>query len=80
MIVDIIIAFLIALLMNIGNKYLKQITIFASCLTTIIVYFVNGCQINFIGEIDFGIWITFVIIFDIALAFAEIKLKKYIKE
>lgn len=80
MVTDIIIAFLMALLMNIGNKYLKQIMIFICCLTIIIVYFVNGCQINFIGEIDFGIWLTFIIMFDIVLAFAEIKLKKYLKE
>ena len=80
MITDIIMAFLIAMLMNMGNKYLKQIMIFVCCVTIIIVYFINNFQINFIGEIDFGIWVAFVIMFDIALTFAKERIKKYIKE
>ena len=72
MIKDIIIAFLIAGLINFGdNKYLKKIMIFIGCLTSIIVYFVNGCKINFIGTIDLAIWIMFIIIFDIALTFMK---------
>lgn len=80
MITDIIMAFLIAMLMNMGNKYFKQIMIFVCCVTIIIVYFINNFQINFIGEIDFGIWVAFVIVFDIALTFAKERIKKYIKE
>ena len=80
MIADIIMAFLMVMLMNMGNKYLKQIMIFVCCLTIIIVYFVNNHQINFIGEIDFGIWMAFIIMFDITLTFAEKKVRKYIKE
>lgn len=80
MIADIIIAFLMAMLMNMSNKYLKQIMIFVCCVTIIIVYFINNFQINFIGEIDFGIWLSFIIVFDIALTFAKERIKKYIKE
>ena len=80
MITDIIMAFLMAMLMNMGNKYLKQIMIFVCCITIIITYFINNFQINFIGEIDFGIWLIFIIMFDITLTFTGKRIKKHIKE
>lgn len=83
MIVDILMAFVIALFLEMFlliNKYLKQIVVFVCCLTLVFVYFVSGWQVDFIGKIDLAIWIMFVIIFDIALMFATKKIKKHIKE
>lgn len=82
MIVDVLTAFVIALLLEMFaliNKYVKQIVILVCCLTFIFIYFVSGCQIDFIGKIDLAIWIIFVIMFDTTLVFATKKIKNYIK-
>lgn len=68
MVSDIIIAFLVAIILqqvSTTNKRLKQFIIVIASIIIICIYFIKG-QLDFIGEIDFSIWILFVILFDIA--------------
>lgn len=77
MILDVLMAFVMALFLEVCSlldKRIKQLTVFACCLTGIVIYFVNGYQIDFIGEIDLAIWTMFVIVFNMLLNFV---LKKY---
>lgn len=77
MIVDIIMAFIMAILLEKFSVVgLKRITTFVFCFTIIFIYIVTGWQINFIGKMDFGMWIMFIIIFDEILMFVINKLKK----
>ena len=83
MITDILMAFVMALFLemfSLISKYLKQIVIFVCCFTLVFVYFVSGCQIDFVGTIDLTIWIMFIIMFDIMLMVITKKIKKHIKE
>lgn len=83
MIADILMAFVIALFLerfSLINKYFKQIAILVCCFILVFIYFVNGCQIDFVGTIDLAIWIMFVIMFDIMLMLIIKKIKKHIKE
>lgn len=67
MVVDMLMAFVIALFLEMLssiNKYFKQIAIFINCILIIFIYFICGCRIDFIGEMDLSIWIVFVIMFD----------------
>ena len=67
---DIGMAFVIALLIRMfamTNKYLKYIAVSTVCISFISIYFRNGCEIGFIGEMDLAIWIMFVILFDVFL-------------
>jgi hypothetical protein len=83
MIADILMAFVIALFLemfSLINKYVKQIAILVCCFALVFVYFVGGCQVDFVGTIDLAIWIMFVIMFDIVLMFTTKKIKKQIKE
>jgi hypothetical protein len=83
MIVDVLMALIVALFLemfSLINKYVKQIAIIVCCFTLIFVYFVRGCQVDFIGKMNLAIWIMFVIIFDIALMFATKQIMKHIKE
>jgi len=82
MITDILMAFVIALLLEMlsFNKYIKPIAISMCCLTIIFIYFINGCQLDFAGTIDLAIWIIFVIMFDIVLMFVGKKIESHIKE
>ena len=83
MIADIFMAFVIALLLemlSLSNEYFKQFVIFVSCFTITLVYFVEGCKLNFIGNFDLSVWIMFVIMFDILLMFTIKKILKHIKE
>ena len=78
MIADILIAFVVAAMIEMVslNSYrLKKIMISIICLTIIIVYFLNGRKIDFAGEIDFAIWILFVILFSILLTILSNKIK-----
>lgn len=77
MITDIGMAFVAALFLemySIVHQSFKQIGIFVLSLTITIIYFAKGCQLNFIGSIDFGIWLCFAIMFDQLLMLG----KKYI--
>lgn len=79
MIIDISMAFFAALLINtlsFMSQIFKQIMVIVSCITIICAYFFNGCQLNFIGEIDMSIWIIFIILFDKMVVFAMNKCEK----
>lgn len=83
MIADILMAFVIALFLemfSLISKHFKQIVILVCCFTLVFVYFVSGCQVDFVGTIDLAIWIMFVIMFDIVLMFTTKKIKNHIKE
>lgn len=84
---DIGMAFVIALLIrmfSMTSKYLKYIVVSTVCIEFISIYFRNGCEIGFIGEMDLAIWIMFVILFDVFFDLLEIGvtsvLKKAIKD
>lgn len=79
MILDILMAFIIALLIEMASfcdKCAKQIVIFICCLTLVLWYFTNGYQIGFIGKIDLAVWIMLVILFDISLMFINKCIKR----
>lgn len=83
MFTDIYMAFVIAMLfkaLSLSSKTLAKLLIFMSCLTLIITYFVNGCSIYFIGEIDLAIWILCVIVFDALITFIEALLVSLVKK
>lgn len=70
MIIDIFMAFVMACIIkmfDLMDKYFRPIVIFTICITLILIYFLNENTIHFIGDIDFAIWIIFVILFDIIL-------------
>lgn len=74
MVVDILMAFVIALMIrmfSITSKYLKYIVVSTACITLMSIYFTNGCVIEFVGEMDLSIWIAFVILFDVFLDLLE---------
>lgn len=78
MIADILMALVVAILIemvSLNGYRLKKIMISIICLTIIIAYFLNGRKINFIGEIDFAIWILFVVLFSILLTTLSNKIK-----
>ena len=80
---DIGMAFVIALLIRMfamTNKYLKYIVVSAVCISLISIYFINGCEIGFIGEMDLAIWIVFVILFDMFLDLLENGVTSVLKE
>ena len=74
MITDILMAFDFALLIQIflfiGTNF-KRIIVFTFCITIIFIYFITGCKIDFISQIDFAIWITFIIMFNEMLNLAK---------
>lgn len=83
MFIDIMMAFVIALLIegiSLGSMIFKQIMISTVCISIITIYFVSGCQVDFIGEIDFEIWIMFVVLFNNIITIGINKLIKTIKE
>ena len=83
MTVDICMAFIFVLLVDILSligECFKKIIVFIFCGTIISGYFMRGCQIDFIGEIDFGVWIVFMITFDMLLSITLSKFKRHIKE
>ena len=80
---DILMAFVIALFVewvHLTDKVFKQIMVIVFCISIIVIYFVSGCQLNYIGEINFGVWILFVILFDQILMIGINELIKHIKE
>lgn len=71
---DIGMAFVIALMIRMfamTSKYFKYIVVSTLCITLISIYFRNGCEIGFVGEMDLAIWIVFVILFDTLLDLLE---------
>lgn len=69
---DILMAFVIALIINmfsIVGKYFKSLVTLTGCITLIYIYFSSGSSINFIGQMDLSIWLIFIIIFDIIISF-----------
>ncbi len=67
MISDILMALSIAFgleLFSTHSIYFKRILIIVTCITIITCYYINDYQINFIGEIDFSIWLCYIIGFD----------------
>lgn len=81
MIVDILMAFVIAMILELFSFHsntLKQILISVVFIECVVVYFICG-QINFVGEIDFEIWIMFVTIFNIVITNVMDRLEKHMK-
>ena len=79
---DISMAFVIAILIELFSlisKRFKRFIIFVWCIIIIHTYFANGCQINFIGEMDLAVWMVFVIMFNEMVMFATEISMKYIK-
>ena len=71
MIPDIMMALTIALILEFCRwigKFFKQFIIIFSCMTIIVSYFIRGCQIDFIGTMDFSVWIAFIILFNEIIA------------
>lgn len=87
MFIDIMMALLFALLIewiSLNSKAFKQIVILTICVSIIIIYFASGCQIDFIvdfiGRLDFGVWVIFVILFNRIIMIGINKLINHIKE
>jgi hypothetical protein len=86
MIADVTMAFAVAIIIELLSlsvfdfENLKQFVVFMFCFPIVLVYFINGCQINFIGKMDFAIWVIFVIMFDTVLVLLEKVIKNHIKE
>lgn len=83
MIIDIVVAFLYALMLEINtfkNKRLKMAAVFVSCATAVMSYYFNHSEFNPIIDMDAGVWIMFVIMFDILVELAIEKIIKHIKE
>ena len=86
MIADVVMAFVVATfieLLSLAGIYFanfKQFVIFMCCLPIVLAYLVNGYQNNFIGKMDFAIWVIFVVMFDAVLVLLEVEIKKHIKK
>jgi hypothetical protein len=73
MFIDILIAFISALLLNMFSSKLKLFIIIVSC-TTILIALAYGAR--FAGTMDLSSWLLFVILFDKLLCLAADKLVK----
>lgn len=83
MFTDIMMAFIIAMvieLLSLDIKAFKQFLICFICILIITMYFIFDNQINFIGKIDFEIWIIFVILFNNIITIGINKLTNAIEE
>lgn len=79
MLIDIAMALVFALVFEcfaLLNKGLKQLIILTACVTVILVYFISGYKFNFVGEMDFGVWVIFVTFFNKIVQLIINKLKK----
>lgn len=78
MVIDIAMAFVIAMLFNmfsfIGNN-IKNLLVLICGGTICVIYILNDFQINFIGTIDFGVWIVWVIVFNMIIEYVLNKVK-----
>ena len=80
---DIWMAFFIALFIEwvyVNSKFLGEITILTIYIGIISAYYIHGCKINFVGEVDFAVWIIFVLLFNKIIKFVVKKIAKHIKE
>lgn len=80
MVADILVAFVFSLMIELFGsmgKTMKRILIAVCCVTMIVAYFCAGNTINFIGTMDFGIWVLFVVVFNIMLNLLEQWLVRY---
>ena len=69
---DIIFALVIAIfieLFSMISKLLKHVAIIIMSIITICVYFADPLQFHPVSEINFGIWVLFVILFDELILF-----------
>ena len=83
MVADILMALTISLCLELFGsmgKTMKRIFIAVCCLTVIVAYFCTGNTINFLGTMDFGIWVLFVIVFSTILSFIEQRLIRFFKD
>lgn len=78
LVIDIAMAFVIAMLFNmfsfIGNN-IKNLLVLICGGTICVIYILNDFQINFIGTIDFGVWIVWVIVFNMIIEYVLNKVK-----
>lgn len=76
--IDVAMAFIIAMLFNmfgfIGNN-IKNLLVLICGGTICVIYILNDFQINFIGIIDFGVWIVCIIVFNIIIEYVLNKAK-----
>lgn len=72
LVIDIAMAFVIAMLFNmfgfIGNN-IKNLLVLVCGGTICVIYILNDLQINFIGTIDFGIWVICVVCFNVIIEY-----------
>lgn len=67
MFIDILIALLFAVVIELVYNFstiMKPIIIIFFCICSIIIYFISGCQLDFIGAMDFSIWLMLIILFN----------------
>ena len=79
MIIDIGMAFVVACIIELCSsfsKFYKYLVIFVSCITLILIYFING-DIGYLGKIDLGIWILFVVVFDLLILITKMINNKF---
>lgn len=82
MVADILMALTISLCLELFGsmgKTMKHILITVCCVTLIVAYFCAGNTINFLGTMDFGVWVLFVIVFSTILSFLERRLVRLLK-
>lgn len=82
MFIDIMMAFIMAMvieLFSFFDKGFKHFIICFYCIAIIAMYFIFDNQINFIGKIDFEIWIIFVVLFNNIITIGTSKLIKCVK-
>ena len=83
MIADISMALVVSLsfqLFSVLGKTIKHVIIALGCITVIVTYFCTGNTLNFIGTMDFGIWVLFVIVFSTILSLIEQRLVRFFKD
>lgn len=79
---DILMALVVSLCLELFGslgKTMKHLLIAIGCITIIITYFCNGLALNFIGTMDFSIWVLFVVVFSIMLNLLEQRLVRFFK-
>ena len=82
MVADILMALIVSLCLELFSsmgKIMKHILIAVCCVTLIITYFCTGNTINFIGTMDFSVWILFVVVFNLILGLLEKQFVRFFK-
>ena len=65
---------------SLGTGIFKDVIVWVSSVCIIIIYFISDYQLNFLTEMDFGIWLIFVILFDKILIYGIHKLTQRMKK